>query len=891
MKWLSFLSKPAWESADPAKRANAVAQESHPDLLGRIPDFARHDADALVRKAAIRRLDDLSLLADRARLDSSAEVRDLARQRLRHFLLDAKFSIEQRQRQVLVTEDHDMLETVAVQAPETDLRRAAMERVQRMGLIIDRCLKDPDPKLRRELLDRIDDSGALERIAEAARKTDKQLARLAKDRLSAALLKSGDALAIRQRAETICVELEAFLYRRPHDLPDRLQAARGAWLSLLPAPEDTLLRRYQGLTDTLQHMLEVARRPFEAAPVAAAEITPEYAPEPAPVVEELTAAIVDAEDAALLEAVQAFEEVSEAGEASLDRYSQRIRSAHAAAPHCASNQALLQRFEAHLHQHKNRLQQLAIVAEAARVSAHDAVTEYAQAIESGRLAIARAARQRAHQLNSSLATQLRDHKRLEQSDAAFDKLARWQRWSNDAQRKRICDEIEASMGNGEHPDALLTRIKSAQAEWSRLDESEREPGQSEPAAGGMTKRFRMLCSRSIAPAKPYLEQRSALRSQKRDEVVAVLAAIESSLAASASAGATESAADVFELRTQANDALRRLDEVPPHERRKLSERLRSVKETLDTRINDSRAQAQAEKQKFIAQLRRRIGQAETADAINAAKDAMARWKTLPRGERKTEDVLWAELRAVVDPVFDRSKAERSEQESAQSAERSAIVELLSEAAALVGSEHEAHALETRLTALQHRWRALSGRSRDDERDFDRHAEAVEAQRRQRLQAGEQRSREEAMRLRAALIANTDTAALVALRQQIESSALASADRSALLAHLALLESVTPIDVEQDIEVDAEEALHALQQDSVLAELLAGVDSPADQQALRKQVQIKRLADKLGGSGAASGDEARALWLRWLAASGIAPADRTSLDVRLETALRRLFDIA
>jgi exonuclease SbcC len=874
MKWLSFLSKPAWESADAGKRAAAVAHESHPDLVRRIADFARHDADADVRKAAVRRLDDLSLLADRARLDASAEVRELARQRLRQHLLDANTPIEQRQRQVRVTEDSDLLETVAVQAPETDLRRAAMERIKRMGLIVDRCLKDPDPQLRRELLDRIEEGAALERVAEAARKSDKQLARLARERLAEIRLRSGDADAIRQRAEAICGELETFLRQRPLDLGARLDAVQRDWQALVPAPEAALLRRYAGLTETLRHMLEVAARPPVEKPVAATgDIAEEkdngIAADAVPPLE----AVEDAEDPALRDALQALAAAGDLDEAALERFTQSIRAAHAAAPRCPSNDALRRGADALLLQQRQRLQQLGKDAERARAAAHAAITDYAHAVEAGRLSEARAARQKAHQLHALVATPDRDHKRMEQADAAFDQLARWQRWSNDTQRKRICDEIEAVMGSGEHPDALLSRIKAAQAEWTRLEESEREPGQPEPPPSGLAKRFRVLCARAIAPARPYLEKRSNLRAQKRDEVLAMLTAVEQAIQ-SADAGT-----DLFALRKQAIDALRLLDEVPPQERRKLSERLRAAKETLDQRITGSRAEAEAEKRKFIAQVRRRIGQAEGADAINAAKDAMARWKTLPRGDRRTEDALWAELRAVVDPVFDRSKAERAELELAEAAERAAIQALIAEAATLSTSDHDAHALETRLATLQQRWREQSARSRDDERAFDRQVEAIEAQRRQRQQAGARRARELAIQLQAVVVA-AEPAALADARRRIESEPLAAADRAALLSHCAEREAAG-VDESGD-------ALEYLRYDCVLAELLAGVESPADQQALRKQVQIQRLADKLGGVHADAGEEARELWLRWLGTGGVAAGDRAGLDARMQAALRKLF---
>jgi len=875
MKWLSFLSKPGWESADPVKRAAAVASESHPDLLGKIPDLVRHDSDPEVRTAAVRRLDDLSLLADRGRLDPSAEVREAARLRLRHFMLDARTPFEQRQRQTLATEDHELLEALAIQSVETDMRRAALERIQRTGFLLERCLKDSDPQLRMELLDRIEDPAALERIAEGARKSDKRLSRLARERMTAARLRNGDPAAIRARAETICSALEGFLRQRPADLTERMQDLASDWQQLAPPPDEAMARRYGGLVDTLRHMLEVAARP--ELPAVSAELVAEAVAIELHV--EATSTESDLEDPDLRALVEGFEQTASMSAAGLEEMQQRFRSLYTRAGSSAGNRALQQRHDQHLQQLRAALLEQNRQTEQARRAAQAALTDYGHALEAGKLVEARAARQRAHALQAALPHADRDGKRLEHCDAEFDKLQRWQRWSNDSQRKRLCDEIEASMGSGEHPDALLSRIKSAQAEWLRLDESEREPGQPEPPASGLSKRFRVLCSKAIAPARPYLEKRSALRTQKRDQVTQLIAEIEQTLAGTATF-------DAQALRKQVIEGLRQLDEVPPQERRKLSERLRAAKDSLDNRINQSRADAEADKRKFISQLRRRIGQSEPADAINAAKDAMARWKTLPRGDRKTEDVLWAELRAVVDPVFEKSKIERGEQEAAQDAERAAIAELLAEAGTLASSEHEAHALETRMTALQQRWRTLVNRSRDDEREFDRLLDAIRLAQRGKLAESARRTRAEAQRLRSALVATTAQADAIsaqdALRAEISAAALATADRGALAAHLAVLQAPAG--------VDADEALAELEWDAVLAELLAGMDSPGEAQALRKQVQMHRLAEKLGGaaSGIAS-EEAAALWLRWLAHSGVDAEARAALDARIATALDRLLD--
>ena len=56
-------------------------------------------------------------------------------------------------------------------------------------------------------------------------------------------------------------------------------------------------------------------------------------------------------------------------------------------------------------------------------------------------------------------------------------LERWQRWSGNKVRGRLCDEAEALHGSGLHPDALATRVKELQAEWARIKrETAREHG-------------------------------------------------------------------------------------------------------------------------------------------------------------------------------------------------------------------------------------------------------------------------------------------------------------------------------------------------------------------------------------------------------------------------------
>jgi hypothetical protein len=67
--------QPRWKHADPAVRAAAV-YELGADETDALRALAREDADPRVRRAAVNRIDDLSVLADVARTDPDEDVRD-----------------------------------------------------------------------------------------------------------------------------------------------------------------------------------------------------------------------------------------------------------------------------------------------------------------------------------------------------------------------------------------------------------------------------------------------------------------------------------------------------------------------------------------------------------------------------------------------------------------------------------------------------------------------------------------------------------------------------------------------------------------------------------------------------------------------------------------------
>ena len=127
MSLLSWFSKPAWQSRDAAKRADGVAHGRDAALIAELPQIVRNDLDARVRRAALERIDDLTVVADRMSNDADAGIRERAKTRLVE-LLAGNAPVAERRRALGLVEDVALLEQIARRAPETELRRAALER-------------------------------------------------------------------------------------------------------------------------------------------------------------------------------------------------------------------------------------------------------------------------------------------------------------------------------------------------------------------------------------------------------------------------------------------------------------------------------------------------------------------------------------------------------------------------------------------------------------------------------------------------------------------------------------------------------------------------------------------------------------------------------------------
>lgn len=857
MKLFARFRRPLWEHPETLRRAEAVRSETAPELIRLLPQIAASDSAVEVRRAAIARIDSAETLLGLLAAEKDGSCREAILGRVRARLLDAKVPAAERQQLAShAALPAELAETMAESAPEPELREAAVLRLNKPGLLQRRCLKDPDPALRLRLLEHISDEAMLDRIAEAARGQDKALSRRARDKADALKLARGDAGAITHRALHLGSTFDALARSLPVDADAQLAALDAEVEQLAPRLDAGLLRRLQGHAVSARaavNALKTAHLPkpepqpaaLEAASVDAAAADPAEADAAMPVAEPVVGATSEAAaaDAATGTAVDVIDAVAAATD------SQAAAPAAAPAPQLPD--------------------------EALR----DALKQGLAGVEEQRLGIAKPALETARaRLAAGIKATPGQREKLRELEAGVAEMERWQRWAGNKVRARLCDEVEALIGSGLHPDAVANRVKELQDEWTRVEAAEPDHGEH---ATGISKRFRALCHRALAPARPYFEQRRALRSQKAEAVDAAISVLTAEI--------EQAPEDLKPLRERVVAALRELDEVEPRARAALGKRLRAQLDQLDA-LRDARNQAAVEGKQALLERLRFAARGDAAQAINVAKAIQQEWRNAPRADRKTEDRLWAELRGIVDPLFEAARAgvqARTEALAAVEAERRGLVEAVQ---ALAQSDDLAQ-IDAQLAELEARWQAQQpqvedsgsdarpGRPPRDRSQGDRFGgeRGERNERRPRPPRAAEGSLEREFeksveRLRAAQKAQREARAKHALQSLLDASIDGSKDDALSDAERRELSAARARDISSE---SSEDTLIGL-------ELDAGIDSPAESATRRRELQMQRLAERMG-SGAARPD-ARGALLAWAAH---APQAEAAQNARAARALKAL----
>ena len=808
MRLAQLLFKPKWQDKDAAVRRMAIANGKEPEMLEALPRLVREDPDAGVRVAALKRLNDYENWRERSTADADKGVRDTARTTYLAMLCGPgeKPSLQRRIAE-LDTLDADEMERVATTSINRDLRSEALGRVKRIALLVDRAVADPDAQLRLAALQRVTDVNLLERIAERARKVDKTIARVARERVEALRISSGHAGAIADKARLLCDRADALMRRPSADLTTELAALDAEWNTLGATIPGELVARFRGAHALALRAADSLLNPAPPAPPEEPEPQIPAPMDPAALVAEAASA------AALTEAI-----------ASRARFDAALVAAQTEA-----------RNERERHKH---LQQ----------GIENSLAQFAAAIDAGNSA-------EAHRLHARIDTDL---KRLPETPQALQRqlaplltryaeMKRWQHWANNQRRRVLCADIEALAGSGLHPDAVATRVRDAREEWQRMNANEGIDTEAE-AAEGISKRFHGLCQRALRPTRGYFSKRQEVRKSHGEGVAALLER------AAAIGDDSNDWKGIAALRSEASTALRSLDEVEPQARTALAKRLKDVIARMSTLGDAHDAQVEASKQRLIEQAVALKTEAGNANAARDARDLQKKWTTLGNGRRNVDQRQWREFRTACDAVFGQLDEARKQRDAQTAAQREQAQQLVVDYEALAVDELlSSDAIRAKLRELDASWQSLDNGDRALAQRQQRAHESIAlhlkgAARRQRLARYAHALRKYSL-LRSAEsgepLSLDDWQAVPASTPQFDTPLAA---RHAGIA--------TPVE-----HTESEGARELL----VQLEFLAGIETPSEDKQLRMNLQVRRLSSRMRDGATLSAEaELGALLAAWFA---------------------------
>jgi len=194
-------------------RQDAVAALT-PDDVDILVQIAREDEAPAVRCLALERLDDLELLHSVAVEDTDTDIRQFAFTCLSDLLAGTRVKappLVDRMGFLSRCPDTRLLEFIAMNAVEAELRRAAQDRITREALLQDIAIGDAVLANREAALERITDPDRLEAINRQASKRDKQIYRQSRLRLEAIREAQERPARIRAECERLCSAVEAMV--------------------------------------------------------------------------------------------------------------------------------------------------------------------------------------------------------------------------------------------------------------------------------------------------------------------------------------------------------------------------------------------------------------------------------------------------------------------------------------------------------------------------------------------------------------------------------------------------------------------------------------------------------------------------------------------------------
>lgn len=910
------------EHAEPAQRVLGAARLA-PDSA-ELAGLLAADPAPEVRAAAARHCVDLAALGAALATESDPVVRTALDVALGQVLSETHDSAGA---QALLEADHctDAIRAeVARRTPDDDRRRIAIAGIRDEGPLVALALAAEHAQTRRAAAERVHTPQALRQLADAARNKDRGVARHARQRADAIQ----DRASQEVEADAILTEMEALPLRPGSILTPAIELDRRwraldltgdtARLARRDAAERGLRERFDREQEQRRTRAQFERRLREWI----GALGPHTAPQAVPGLRsEHTALQVQAQalgDAAALvrleqaqsrmvlleQGLQALAGAEALVAALVDEAEQLAAGTFIdnadlprrwqALDRATRTPALTRRFEAALIVIEHRRLAQVRAAQQQADSAHERVQGLLNAAElalaAGQLHAARTAYDEAVALKAAAPLSKPAMQRLGHLAQELAELERWESFGQRNARIQLCERAEAIAGqaldSSPNPTKRTADVRQLRSEWKTLDQ------QHAGVPKSLWQRFDSACEKAYAPAAAHFAQLAAqnkLARKRRTDFIAAAAAHAATLLVEPRDGrAIEHWLRDTDRAWREGD----LGSVDPGAWKKLDTRLRAALGPLRDALSAARGQAKAGRQQLIAEVAAVASRATERDAPAQVRAIQARWqeqaKLMPLPHRD-EHALWEQFRAACDAVFSARKTERKEDDDRRHAGRRALEQTCTQLEQLaLATDKDDREIRRLLHELKEHWgkgaagsdpalRGLEARFKKAKTAVDQmlstRTRSREAAVWQTLAAKERLCDElDTVVLAGASAAEAATRSAEAEQRWAALPALAAAWEQKMTARRdAALRALSDPAASDDYVYQIEDGVESRRERLADLEMMLGLDTPAEFQAQRLALQVKKLRERFKSTPTVGANTAAECLLAWCAQPGVADA--------------------
>jgi len=905
----THLFKPKWEHADPRIRRQALSSGAAPPEV--LAQAACMDEDPGVRRCAVERLTDPELLAELIGTEAETDLRQTAGRRLRDVLaepLQAGAPLASRLAALQHAPSPELCTFLAREAQAAEIRSAALEVVQDTEILCAIAIDDPVASVRRAALERIGDPQGWETVARDARKKDKQVSRMARERLE----DYRRAQAEQEAAERLCSEMEGLAAIPPgEDSQWLIRRITKRWESLQYGAETRVAERFvrarqqaeaaserfaaamserRSLCDELERLLDGTREDAGGEPPAAEGLLAALAQavgrwqalEPvveddAPLAQHFSGLVKQVQGTAgrlakdqarcvplrdlVAWAAECLAEPAELDEHRVSEFEQRwARLEPPSSPRLAA--ALQEEFAVRRDALRKRLKQQASRRIQALEETESLLADMDGALREGELERALSLRDRIrHRLKIAQGSDERKRaalrRRLQRMQPRLEQLREWRHWGSGNARERLCSEIEALDGSALPVAEIATRVRTARESWKRIDRAEG------PAREALWQRFDQACTRAYAPYRQERQEQAQQRAAHLERKQALCRELDTFERDTDWKNVDWRAAD-RQVRS-ARERWRRIGAVPTKARKALEKDYRAVLERLESHLDRERERELHRRRALITRVEQLAAAADPRSASREVKEAQKNWSPSVQATPAVEQALWKQFRKACDAVFSRVREEREAADGERQANLECRTTLCEELEALLDNTAvDFRSVMQRFAAAREAWTGMGAVPRRRERDLEARYAAL-AKRFTSRRRQEERAASEAVQQglseRSRLCDRREAGVLESILVEAARHTLVEETRQAW-------EALAPLDArpEEGVRNRFELAGRALAGDAAARselfdalpgnlerrrelclqlEIAAGIDSPAGFSEARMQLQVARLANALG----------------------------------------------